>query len=437
MNFRRAAVPITAWIIFSATICSGAAEPTLSIVPRGEKYFYRLNETAVLDIRAVAPDGIQGAPTVHHRLHQDEAVVLAEGDIDLSEGKASLEGSLDFPGFLRCDIYWVAGADTLRAACGVGYDVRAIRPTGLLPEDFKRFWRQARSELVRIPVDARLEEVAVVDPGDVRRFKVSLAHCDGGRVYGWLHLPKGEGPFPTILSIPGSGIGRTGRYAQFTEGGFAILAMEIHGLEPHKENIRGVRWIEQDSVFAYLGELETGILAGYHNIGKEDPYHYYHRRSLQAAMRALDYLVTRKDVDGSRICAFGGSQGGGLSLLLASMDKRVKAVIATVPGFCDQAAFLYGRAAELGLFADGDRDRIKRTLSYYDAALAAELIEVPTLIGVGFIDDTCNPTKVYAAYNNLRGPKKIDNFLHTGHGSAPGWRERSIAWLQGVFGMSQ
>ncbi|GAI96011.1 unnamed protein product, partial [marine sediment metagenome] len=200
---------------------------------------------------------------------------------------------------------------------------------------------------------------------------------NGSRVYGWLHLPEGNGPFPTVLSIPGSGIGRTGRFAGFTEAGIAVLAIEVHGLEPKEQEIIGAaQWIRPvTDETEYFAKLQNGILAGYHSFGIEDPYRYYHRRTLQSAMRALDYLYTRKDVDPRKIIVFGGSQGGGLSLLTAAIDKRVDAVVATVPAFCNNASR-----------KDSHIPQVSRTMSYFDAALAAELIEVPALIGVGFID---------------------------------------------------
>ena len=68
-------------------------------------------------------------------------------------------------------------------------------------------------------------------------------------------------------------------------------------------------------------------------------------------------------------------------------------------------------------------------MSYYDAALSARLIEVPALIGVGFIDGICRPFNVYTAYNNIKGPKKIENFFQMGHGSPPYWREQTINWI--------
>jgi cephalosporin-C deacetylase len=390
---------------------------SVTILPENGNYLYTTGETAVLNINVNSPAAISDAAKITYRLSRNGVQTGIEGTLDLDKGKGSIKATLNQPGFLRCDIRCVAGKDTLYAACGCGFSVEEIRPGGKLPENFDCFWREAKAELLRIPIDAKLEEVAVIDPGDAKRFKVSLANVNGSRVYGWLHLPEGTGPFPTVLSIPGSGIGRTGRFAGFTEAGIAVLAIEVHGLEPQEQEIIGAaQWIRPATdETEYFARLQNGILADYHSFGIEDPYRYYHRRTLQSAMRALDYLCTREDVDASKIIVFGGSQGGGLSLLTAAIDKRVDAVVATVPAFCNNASR-----------EDGHIPHIASTMSYYDAALAAELIEVPVLIGVGFIDGICRPANVYCAYNNIKGPKRIYNL---GHGSPPDWREQTINWI--------
>ena len=191
-------------------------------------------------------------------------------------------------------------------------------------------------------------------------------------------------------------------------------------MEPQKQEIIGAaQWIRPATEETeYFAKLQNGLLAGYHSFGIEDPYRYYHRRTLQSAMRALDYLYTREDVDPDKIIVFGGSQGGGLSLLTAAIDKRVDAMVATVPAFCNNASR-----------EDSHIPYVARTMSYYDAALAATLIEVPSLIGVGFIDGTCRPANVYSAYNNIKGPKRIENFYQMGHGSPPDWRAQTINWI--------
>jgi cephalosporin-C deacetylase-like acetyl esterase len=394
---------------------------SLRVVPQNGKYLYQTGETAVLDVHVEAPAAVASTASIRYSLSRNGVNTMMERMLDLDEGKGSIKVTMSHPGFLRCDISCVAGEDTLFAACGCGFSVEEIRPGGQLPDNFDRFWREARAELIRIPVDAKLEEVEAVDPGDAKRFKVSLANVDGSRVFGWYHLPEGNGPFPTVLSIPGSGVGRTGRYAGFTEAGIAVLAIEVHGLKPGKQEIIGAaQWIRPvTDETAYFAKLQNGLLAGYHSFGIEDPYRYYHRRTLQSAIRALDYLSTREDVDQEKIIVFGGSQGGGLSLLTAAIDKRVDAVVATVPGFCNNASR-----------ADSHIPHVARTMSYYDAALAASLIKVPSLIGVGFIDGVCRPTNVYSAYNNIKGQKKIENFYTMGHGSPPDWREKTINWIK-------
>lgn len=410
------------FLAFSPGVYAQASQgQSITLAPKNGKYFYQKGETAVLNISLLQPEQIKESPEITYRLSLNGIQILSEGKLELQGGKASLRSTLEQPGFLRCDMVCITGNDTLHASCGLGFSVEEIRPMGKLPEDFDRFWREAKAELLRIPLDARLEAVEVVDAGDASRFKVSLANVGGSRVYGWLHLPEGNGPFPTVLSIPGSGIGRTGRFAGLTSAGIAVLAIEIHGLEPGKHEIIGAaQWIRpSDEEIDYFVELQNGILAGYHGFGKEDPYRYYHRRSLQAAIRAIDYLYTRSDVDTSNIVVTGGSQGGGLSLLTAAIDKRVNGVVATVPAFCNNAAS-----------EDNHPPEFARTMSYYDAALAATLIEVPALIGVGFIDGTCLPANVYSAYNMLQGPKTIENFYTLGHGSPPDWRSRTIIqWI--------
>ena len=97
---------------------------------------------------------------------------------------------------------------------------------------------------------------------------------------------------------------------------------------------------------------------------------------------------------------------------------------------CDHTGSLYGRPSGWPrLLRDGDRRGVLRTCGYYDAALNAGLIEVPARIAVGFVDRTCAPTTVYAAYNNLKGPKRIDHFPLMGHSYGEGWLEETVRWL--------
>lgn len=409
------------------------AANSLEITPDKGKYIYHEGEIVQMNLLIKTPGRIKNTEAIY-KISLNGVKEFKKGKVNLKDGKGVITATLNHPGFLRCDVTCLVNDDTLQATFGCGFNVEDIKPKGKLPSDFKRFWDEAKVELTRYPIDAQLEEAEAVDPGDENRYKVSLANVNGTRVYGWLHLPKGKGPFPTVLSIPGSGVGRTGRFADFTAAGFAVLAIEIHGLDPGKKEIIGAAQYvtPMDDVIRNFVKLQNGILSDYHSIGKEDPYRYFHRRSLQGAYRAIDYLFTRADVDTSRIFVFGGSQGGGLSLLIAAIDKRIKAVVATVPGFCDNSDRLPGNQNRTDNFTDKEEEQFINTMLYYDAALASELIDVPVMIGVGFIDDTCRPVNVYSAFNMLKGKKYIENFYDMGHGSPEYWRKQTIEWFQDI-----
>ena len=410
-------------VLFSICIVSApvmAAEgPSLSVRPEGDRYLNAQGDTVVF-ILVASMDGKQKiSAEVDYSISEDGARVIDEGKVKLENGRAELTGSLDRPGFLRCDATWIAGKDTVRAVAGCGFSVESIQPTSRLPEDFLRFWRQAAAELLRVPIDLQIEQVEPEDFAGAGQYKLSLASVKGGRVHGWLTIPPGSGPFPTVLVVPGAGVGRTGRAVSFAKEGVVVLSINVHGIEPDRKK-------------EYYRQLNAELGQGWDYLwyGLSDPYQYYFRRVIQDCMRALDYLYSRVEVDTARVAVAGSSQGGYLSLMMAGIDKRVKGIIANVPGLCDHTGVLYGRASGgPQLLKPGAGEAEIRTLSYFDAALAARLIEVPAIIGVGFIDAVCPPTTVYAAYNNLRGEKAIENFYNVGHGSAPGWGERSRAWL--------
>ncbi|HLA39438.1 MAG TPA: acetylxylan esterase, partial [Candidatus Glassbacteria bacterium] len=344
---------------------------------------------------------------------------IAKGQLDITNGRATLRGALDRPGFLRLELTLAAGADTLHKVSACGFAVNAIRPTNVPPDDFERFWRQGRAELLRVPPDAQLEAAPdTAHPGH-SLYKLSLGNIEGSRIFGWLRIPAGDGPFPAVLRVPGAGVNDVGSPAAFADSGFVVLSIEIHGI--------GVGLDDK-----FYRDLSDGLLAGYRHFGDDDPYRFYYRRVILGAIRSIDYLCSHPDVDSAKVAITGGSQGGALSLLVAGLDRRIKALAANVPAMCDHSGELYGRPSGWPrlLRNAGDRERALRTSRYYDAALNAGFITVPALLGVGFIDDVCAPTSVYAAYNNLQGYKEIDNFPDMGHGTGPGWYEKSIGWLK-------
>ena len=90
---------------------------------------------------------------------------------------------------------------------------------------------------------------------------------------------------------------------------------------------------------------------------------------------------------------------------------------------------------------EGNTDEEKRVVlemaSYFDAAHFARRITGPVIVSVGFIDQTCSPSSVYAAFNEIRTPKRIFNGPLNGHEMNVGdYRGFVGPWVEGQLGLT-
>jgi cephalosporin-C deacetylase len=61
----------------------------------------------------------------------------------------------------------------------------------------------------------------------------------------------------------------------------------------------------------------------------------YYQGAYSDVIHGIDYLLSRDDIDRDRIAIAGTGQDGGIALAVASLDRRIKAVVAHVPFLCD------------------------------------------------------------------------------------------------------
>ncbi|MDQ2800405.1 MAG: acetylxylan esterase, partial [Armatimonadota bacterium] len=147
-----------------------------------------------------------------------------------------------------------SGARPVAGVCVFGWRVPEMGIRETRPPDFKAFWDKARADLAKIPLDARAETPmetfnhdqinaynlksaalpADYDPTghkteEVESGKISFAGPDGGRVYAWLAKPKGPGPFPAMLVLPGAGFSARPRPLEHARHGYLAIDIQIHG----------------------------------------------------------------------------------------------------------------------------------------------------------------------------------------------------------------
>jgi cephalosporin-C deacetylase-like acetyl esterase len=76
------------------------------------------------------------------------------------------------------------------------------------------------------------------------------------------------------------------------------------------------------------------------------------------------------------------------------------------------------------------------TSRYFDGVNFASNIRCPALVALGLIDQTSCPAGVFAAFNQIKGPKEAVVMVTSEHrsknNSQAEWDNRSRAWLEAL-----
>jgi dienelactone hydrolase len=227
--------------------------------------------------------------------------------------------------------------------CRSEYD--AIRPslsfTATNPGAAKQWQPQARAKLIerlggfpptRAPLSAEIIETK--DFGSYTREKIVFDTRHNLSAIGYLLVPKSPSgsKLPAVVCVSGHGRGlldilgmnddgtqretRNVPYAkeyalQCVEHGYVTFAVEQLGIGARRDDAARKAGLSQDSCRpAACAAVLFGQSMGAWRVWD--------------AMRAIDYLETRPEVDARRIATMGASGGGTTSLFTAATDERVK-----------------------------------------------------------------------------------------------------------------
>jgi cephalosporin-C deacetylase-like acetyl esterase len=269
---------------------------------------------------------------------------------------------------------------------------------------------------------------AVFTPGEsgkpgVEWGTVRLDNLRGARVYGQLAKPARAGRFPALViyqwASPPYPLQKPWVTERAAEGWLAL------NVEPHD--------VPADMPQAFYDALPA-LVKQYNTIGQHSRDESDFLRMYLGAYRAVEYLAGRPDWDGKTIVVMGTSMGGQQSFAVAGLNPRVTAMLVNVPAGADVTAALHGRWASYPNW-NVSRPEVRETARYFDAANFAPRISARSLVAMGFIDDVSAPAGIWAAFNQIRGPKEAapmpdspHNHLATAAQQRP-WTARSAAWL--------
>jgi len=413
-------------ITFYGRVYSQPTEQMIKVVvaPDHSDWTYKTGEPVKFSISVLQYGNPLKNAVVRYSIGPEKMDPTKKDSLALSTGVLIVDGgSMKTPGFLRCTVTaFVDGKEYTKAATA-GFDPLSIQPTVDNPADFTQFWNKAKADLANIPIDARMTLMPERCTEKVNVYHVSLQNFRvGSRLYGILCVPKKEGKYPALLTVPGAGVRPYNGNIVMAEKGLITFEIGIHGVPVNMDV----------SVYNNLG---AGALNGYQNFNLDDRDRFYYKRVYLGCVRANDFIFSLPQFDGSNLAVTGGSQGGALSIITAALDARVKYLAAYYPALCDVTGYLKGRAGgwphyfdKNNLAFNNKKDKIETT-GYYDVVNFARLLKIPGLYTWGFNDETCPPTSMYAAYNVITAPKSLYLALETGHWTFPEQNEKLNNWL--------
>jgi len=313
--------------------------------------------------------------------------------------------------------------------------LRAYLPDRVEPADFDAFWRGTLAGARSHALNTIFESV---DLGlrTVEAFDVTFNGFAGQPVKAWLLVPRGtREPLPCVVEYIGYGGGRgfPTDWLVWSAAGYAHLVVDTRG--------QGSAWQQGDTPDPEP-DGSNPHFPGFMTRGVLNPRTYYYRRVFTDAVRAIDAAKTHPAVDDDRIAATGGSQGGGITLAVAGLERGVSVIMPDVPFLCHyrRATEITDAApySEIASYCKIHRDKIDtvfETLSYFDGVNFAARSQARALFSVGLMDLICPPSTVYAAYNHFLGPKDIRVYAYNNHEGGAGYQiVEKIRFLNSVWG---
>ncbi len=379
----------------------------------------------ILSLENRSDRSLQGALSLELAASRGDVVIYTTSALELPPQRVterSFRWQMAAPDFYTIKATAIAeGREIASAQAAAGYRVSEIAPLTDRPADFDEFWQTLVREASQQPLEFRMRRDARVSPRGVDVWVVQYKSLGDKAIHGWYAAPSGARKRPAILYLSGYGARPIRPPVGLASRGWVVLAIDIRG-NP-------------------VDRVRARPFEDYCTEGIASPDTYVYREIVGHSLRALDFLLSREEVDPHRVAVVGVSEGGGLGLILSALSPSVAAATADAPMLVDfplsvrAASWPYTEIARLMQQRSEMRGPVMRTLRYFDAVNFAADVESPVLLSIGLLDRVSLPAAVFGLYNVLPGPKEIRSFPKAGHegGGEDHWSYK-LEWLEETLG---
>ena len=285
-----------------------------------------------------------------------------------------------------------------------------------------RFWQQTEAALAEFPVDVRLHRDDFYSQPGWDVYQMRYTSADGFRLFAWLSVPKGRGPFPAIIRMPDYGSVHDIVYTSLRDRAVVMNA-----------TFRGQRQSDQVFQAQFPGLLTEGI---------EEPETYVMRRVFADILRGIDALSVQGQAQLREVALIGNGLGGALALAGAAQRRPVQAVAANTPlALGNPVSLAPGLGYPLAELDDymrlypPRRDAVVQNTEDLDILKVVGKITAPVLLSVGSNDNSTCPL----AFGEELAAKIPDCDLRAYRGAAEGGGHEHVqiqtSWLADKLGI--
>lgn len=275
------------------------------------------------------------------------------------------------------------------------------------------YWSTLEAELARYPAAPELELSPLRRTDYATVYGLKLTSIGPYRLFGYLSVPHGAGPFPGLYLTPR--YGSVNNVPHPDDRRRYVVLQLMH---------RGQRLADQPFAAPYPGLLTMDIA---------DPDRYIYRAIVADCLRGAEFLLAHPAVDKARV----GIRGDDLALLVAAHR----------PGFvaAEIAGLQFHRLMEARQRTEGypieeindylraypeQEGAVARTLAIFDPAAHAADVAATTLLSVGDAGALGGPEWLAPLGDALGGP--VERYTLTHEGATD--HDRLDAWMAGKLG---
>jgi cephalosporin-C deacetylase len=238
------------------------------------------------------------------------------------------------------------------------------------PADFDQYWQRTLDDLAGFPARPELELLPLRTTDFATLYGVRLTSLGPYRLFGYLSVPTGTGPFPAIYYVP--------KYQSVLE----IIPQGTANLQRSAYITFALAGRGQRNSDTPYAAMFPGLLTE----GMDDAESYIFRGLAADSVRGLEFLRTRPELDPSRLVVVGND----LALITAALHSGATHVV-TTPALFYRTAELAPRTQAYPLEEINDYLRawpaktaaVHRTLAYYDLQAFAPQVTATTLLMAG------------------------------------------------------